>query len=146
MLTTILTAIQQVAQHLALTTFVFPDARTTNIPNVDSIPIPENVSAIRLPYTPNVLSFPHDLPVTFTVPLDSLPEFLKALEEISDPSVNETGFGQRKWVMRSHHKKTSYRALKLWLTDISTSLVNLIEVYLSILFVFLMKANPMAAC
>ncbi|KAL1966580.1 hypothetical protein VTN77DRAFT_3991 [Rasamsonia byssochlamydoides] len=122
---------EQVAQHLALTTFVFPDSSwksTSTAPLVDDIPIPENASVRPVPHTPNLFSpFSHDSSLAFTVPFDNLPDFLRAVQEIPDPTAEEDATEQRKWIMRAAHGAGSRRALKVWLTDAWSSFVDLIK-------------------
>ncbi|KAH8693780.1 hmg-CoA reductase [Talaromyces proteolyticus] len=117
-----------IAQHLALTTFVFSDASTANAPTLDDFSIPENVSAIPVPNTPNVFSsFSHDSSAAFTVPYDSLPDFLKAMQEIPDPSTENDEGEQRKWIMKASRGQRSHRAVRVWLADAWSSFVDLIK-------------------
>lgn len=96
---------------------------------LDDIPIPENISARPVPHTPNLFSpFSHDSSLAFTVPFDNLPNFLKAVQEISDPTAEEDATEQRKWIMRAARGAGSRRALKIWLSDAWSSFVDLIKV------------------
>lgn len=121
--------IEQIAQHLALTTFVFSDSTSTNTPAIDDITIPENVSAIHVPQTPNLFSsFLRDSSVALAVPYDELPDFLRAVQEIDDPSTEDDGQEARKWIMKAARGEGSRRALKLYVSDAWSSLVDLIKV------------------
>lgn len=114
---------------MALTTFIFSDSTASNTPVADDISIPENVSAIHVPHTPNLFSsFSHDAPVALTVPFDNLPDFLRAVQEINDPSADDDEHEHRKWIMKAARGEGSERALKLWLTDAWSSFVDLIKV------------------
>jgi hydroxymethylglutaryl-CoA reductase (NADPH) len=110
---------------LALTTFIFSDSTTANTPLVDDIAIPENVSAVHVPHTPNLFSaFSHDSPVALAVSFDNLPDFLRAVQEINDPSTDDDGEEHRKWIMKAARGEGS---LMLWLSDAWSSFVDLIK-------------------
>ncbi|KAJ5888376.1 hypothetical protein N7495_008417 [Penicillium taxi] len=118
-------------EHLALTTFIFPDSNSKSdltAPTADDVPIPANVSSFSVPYTPNVFSpFSHDSALAYTVPFDQLPEFLKAAQEIPDSSAEEHEEESKKWIMRAARGAGSRTAMKLWLVDAWTSFVDLIK-------------------
>ncbi|KAJ5095683.1 hypothetical protein NUU61_005039 [Penicillium alfredii] len=120
-----------VAQHLALTTFIFPDSTSksaSTAPAADDVPVPANVSAKSVPHTPNFFSpFSHDSSLAYTVPFDQVPEFLKAVQEIPDPSAEEEE--PKKWIMKAARGPAhgSSRAFKVWLTDAWSSFVDLIK-------------------
>ncbi|KAF3396811.1 3-hydroxy-3-methylglutaryl-coenzyme A reductase [Talaromyces pinophilus] len=118
----------EIAQHLALTTLVFSDSTSTNTPAIDDITIPENVSAIHVPQTPNLFSsFLRDSSVALAVPYDELPDLLRAVQEIDDPSTEDDGQEARKWIMKAARGEGSRRALKLYVSDAWSSLVDLIK-------------------
>lgn len=125
----------QAAQHLALTTFVFPDSSSrsaSSAPAPDDIPIPANASAQPVPHTPNLFGpFSHDSSLAFTVPFDQVPQFLKAVQEIPDTSTDDDEAEQKKWIMVAARGATggSRRALWLWMTDAWSSFVDLIKVF-----------------
>lgn len=72
--------------------------------------------------------------MAFTVPFGQVSEFLKAAQEIPDPSADEEEVEQKKWIMRAARGPVygSSRALKLWLTDAWSSFVDLIKVHLAV--------------
>ncbi|EED20464.1 HMG-CoA reductase [Talaromyces stipitatus ATCC 10500] len=118
----------EIAQHLALATFVFSDSTQANTPANDDISIPANVSAIHVPQTPNLFSsFLRDSSVALTVPYDELPDLLRAVQEINDPSTENDGREARKWIMKAARGQGSRRALKLYVSDAWSSLVDLIK-------------------
>lgn len=123
---------QQIAQHLALATFVFPDSSRKSVstaPLLNDITIPTNVSAHAVPPTPNLFApFSHDSSVAFTVPFESLPDFLTAVQEIPDPNAEDDETEQRKWIMKAARGHASRRELKVWVTDAWSSFVDLIKV------------------
>lgn len=123
---------QEIAQHLALATFVFPDSSRKSVstaPLLSDITIPANVSAHAVPHTPNVFApFSHDSSVAFTVPFESLPDFLTAVQEIPDPNAEDDETEQRKWIMKAARSSGSRRALKVWVMDAWSSVVDLIKV------------------
>ena len=117
-----------------MTTFIFPDSATkseSTAPLPNDIPIPANVSAVPVPYTPNFFSpFSRDTSLAFTVPLDQVPEFLRATQEIPDTSASEDEVEQKRWIMKAARGPAygSRRALQLWLADAWSSFVDLIKV------------------
>lgn len=120
------------ARHLALTTFIFPDSTSksaSTAPAADSVPVPSNVSARSVPYTPNLFSpFSHDSALAYTVPFDQVSEFLRAVQEIPDSSADDEEEESKKWIMRAARGATGSRtALKIWLTDAWSSFVDLIK-------------------
>ncbi|BDD64210.1 3-hydroxy-3-methylglutaryl-coenzyme A (HMG-CoA) reductase isozyme [Monascus purpureus] len=124
---------KEVAQHLALATLIFPNSASksaSTAPLPDEIPIPANVSARSVPHTPNFFApFSRDTSLAFTLPLDQVPEFLKAAQEIPDASADEDEVEQKRWIMRAARGPAygSRRALKLWFTDAWSSFVDLIK-------------------
>lgn len=122
----------EAAQHLALTTFVFPDSTRSDAtgPIADEVPIPANASAQQVPHTPNLFSpFSHDSSLAFTLPYAQVSQFLKAVQEIPDSSADEDVGEQKKWIMRAARgPATGPRTVKLWLTDAWSSFVDLIKV------------------
>lgn len=99
---------------------------------MDDVPITINASVQSVPATPNLFSpFSHDSSLAFTVPFDQVPQFLKAVQEIPDPSTDEDEVEQKKWIMRAA-RGPAYgprSAIKLWLTDAWSSFVDLIKVF-----------------
>ncbi|PYH92464.1 3-hydroxy-3-methylglutaryl-coenzyme A reductase [Aspergillus ellipticus CBS 707.79] len=123
----------EATQHLALATFIFPDSMSKSVstaPLADGVPIPANTSAQRVPHTPNLFSpFSHDSSLVFTLPVEQVPQFLKAVQEIPEPSVDEDEGEQKKWIMRAARGPAygSSGALKLWLADAWGSFVDLVK-------------------
>lgn len=123
----------QVAQHLALTTFIFPDSTSKSAPPAPvahDVPVPSNATAQSVPFTPNLFSpFSHDSSLAFTVPFEQVSDFLKAVQEIPDPSADTSEVEQKKWIMRAARGPAgSYKAIGLWLVDAWGSFVDLIKV------------------
>ncbi|KAJ5236279.1 hypothetical protein N7489_006370 [Penicillium chrysogenum] len=120
------------AQHLALTTLIFPDSTNpdSTAPAADDVPIPANISANSVPYTPNLFSqFTHDASLVYTVPFDQVSELLRAVQEIPTPSTDEDEEEAKKWIMRAARGPAygSRRAVKLWIADAWNSFVDLIK-------------------
>ncbi|KAI2792580.1 3-hydroxy-3-methylglutaryl-coenzyme A reductase [Penicillium oxalicum] len=125
-------ATQPVANHLALTTFVFPDSDSKSAstpPSVEDVPVPSNVSAYSVPHTPNMLSpFSHDSSLVYTVPFEQVPDLLRAVQEIPNPVADETQEESKKWIMKAARGPTGSRlALKIWFTDMWSSFVDLLK-------------------
>ncbi|OQE46938.1 hypothetical protein PENCOP_c001G04730 [Penicillium coprophilum] len=121
-----------VAQHLALATLIFPDSTNSDstAPAADDVPIPANISANSVPYTPNLFSqFTHDASLVYTVPFDQISELLRAVQEIPTPSTDEDEEESKKWIMRAARGPAygSGRAVKLWVADAWSSFVDLIK-------------------
>ncbi|KAJ5232154.1 hypothetical protein N7468_005110 [Penicillium chermesinum] len=116
--------------HLGLTTFIFPDATSSTAPSDKDVPIPANVSASTVPYTPNLFSpFSQDFALAYTVPFDQVSDLLKAVQEIPKPSAEEEEETEsKKWIMRAARgASTSRAALLLWFTNTWGSFVDLIK-------------------
>lgn len=64
------------------------------------------------------------------MPFEQVSQFLKAAQEIPDPSADVDEAEQKKWIMRAARGPAggSYKALKLWLIDAWGSFVDLIKV------------------
>lgn len=124
---------REVAQHLALATFIFPDSSyksASTAPLADEIPVPANASARPVPHTPNFLApFSHDSSLAFVVPFEHVSDFLKAVQEIPDPAADEGRGEQKKWIMRAVRGPAygSRGELKVWFTDAWSSFVDLIK-------------------
>jgi len=96
---------------------------------VEDISLPANVTATPVPNTPNVFSsFSHDSSIAFAVPFANLPDFLKAVQEIPDPSTEDEEGEQRKWIMKAARGKRSHQVFKVWVTEAWSSFVDLIKV------------------
>lgn len=125
----------QNVQHLALTTFVFPDssARSPQAPpQARDVAVPANCSAVPIPHTPNMLSpISHDSSLAFAVPYDQISEFLRATQEIPETIDTKDGSAeQKKWIMKAARSSGSgsRRVLRIWLTDAWNSFVDLLKV------------------
>jgi hydroxymethylglutaryl-CoA reductase (NADPH) len=126
--------ISQTAQHLALTTFIFPDSFSSSsqlAPLAEGVPIPANISAKRLPPTKNVLSpISQDSSLSFSMPYVEVSDFLRAVQEIPGRSKSTNGDEDKMWIMKAarfsgHGSRRTYRA---WLSDGWSSFVDLIKV------------------
>ncbi|KAL4910918.1 hypothetical protein BDW74DRAFT_3938 [Aspergillus multicolor] len=120
-------------QHLALTTLVFPDSvsKSASIaPVADTIPVPTNASAQRLPHTPNLFSpFSHDSSLVFTLPFDQISQFLRAVQELPDPTIEDDEEEQKRWIMRATRGPISgpNGTVSSWVSDAWSSFVDLIK-------------------
>nr|AAO85434.1 HMG-CoA reductase [Aspergillus nidulans] len=128
---------QKVDQHLALTTLIFPDSiskSASTAPAADAIPVPANASAQLLPHTPNLFSpFSHDSSLVFTLPFDQVPQFLRAVQELPDPTLEDDEGEQKRWIMRATRGPVSgpNGTISSWLSDAWSSFVDLIKVSLA---------------
>ncbi|KAL4911792.1 hydroxymethylglutaryl-coenzyme A reductase-domain-containing protein [Aspergillus aurantiobrunneus] len=120
-------------EHLALTTLIFPDSVSNSVstaPVADTIPVPANTSAQRLPHTPNLFTpFSHDSSLVFTLPFGQVPQFLRAVQELPDPTIEDEEGEQKQWIMRAargpvHGPRGS---ASFWLVDAWSSFVDLIK-------------------
>ena len=129
-----LTYPQQAVQHLALSTFIFPDSHTSTsqlAPRADAIPFPDNLTVTELPTTPNMLSsISQDSILAYAVPYDQISDFLKAAQEIPDVSKASNGHEEKMWIMKAARNNGHglRRSLRAWLVDSWTSFVDLIKV------------------
>lgn len=63
------------------------------------------------------------------MPFEQVSDFLKAVQEIPDPSADTSEVEQKKWIMRAARGPAgSYKAIGLWLVDAWGSFVDLIKV------------------
>ncbi|KAL1958367.1 hypothetical protein VTO42DRAFT_4468 [Malbranchea cinnamomea] len=121
------------AQHLALTTFVFPDSSprsSHNAPDAENIPLPPNCSAYPIPHTPNFFApISQDSSLAFTVPFNEVSTFLQAVQEIPDTSDYQDGIEPKRWIMRATRSLDtgSRAALRHWLSDAWSSFVDLLK-------------------
>ncbi len=124
----------QASQHLALATFIFPDSLSSSsqlAPLAEAVPIPANISAKRIPSTPNVLSaISQDSSLSFSIPYTEVSDFLKAVQEIPGRSQSSNGNEDKMWIMKAarfngHGSRRTYRA---WLSDGWSSFVDLVKV------------------
>lgn len=93
--------------------------------------MPGNASVQSVPYTPNLFApFSHDSFLAFTLPFDETPQFLRAVQEIPDPSGEGDAGEQKKWIMKAARGPAygSRGAMKLWVVDAWGSFVDLIKV------------------
>lgn len=130
----ILSDILQASQHLALTTFIFPDSLPPSsqlAPLAEAVPIPANISAKRIPSTPNVLSaISQDSSLSFSIPYAEASEFLKVAQEIPGRSKTSNGNEDKIWIMKAarFNGHGSRRTYKAWLSDGWNSFVDLVKV------------------
>ena len=131
----ILTDSIQPVQHLALSTFIFPDSHTSTsqlAPRHDAISFPENLTVTELPTTSNMLSpISQDSTLAFSVPYEHISEFLRAAQEIPDRSGASNGHEEKMWIMKAaRNNGHGLRSLRAWWSDSRTSFVDLIKVCL----------------
>ncbi len=116
-------------QHLALTTFIFPDSQLA--PQAEAVPIPENVTARSIPPTANVLSpISHDSSIAFSTPWSQVSDFLAAAQEIRGGLEAPKDTEDKLWIMKAARTNGygSRRTYRAWLQDGWTSFVDLIKV------------------
>lgn len=120
-------------QHLALSTFVFPDSHTATsqlAPLAEAIPFPDNLTLTELPTTPNIISsISQDSVLAFTVPFDQISEFLKAAQEIPDRTQASNGQEEKMWLMKAarHNGHGLRRSIRAVFVDSWTSFVDLVK-------------------
>ncbi|KAL4878397.1 3-hydroxy-3-methylglutaryl-coenzyme A reductase [Aspergillus karnatakaensis] len=123
----------EIAQHLAVTTFVFPDSASksaSTAPIADAVPVPANTSAYRVPHTPNLFTpFSHDSSLVYTLPFDQVSQFLRAVQELPDPTLEDDEGEQKLWIMRAARGPIygSNGAVRHWIADAWSSFVDLIK-------------------
>ncbi|PKY06453.1 hmg-CoA reductase [Aspergillus campestris IBT 28561] len=119
------------AQHLALTTFIFPDSMSKSAPTAPlakEVPVPANASAQLVPHTPNLFtSFSSDYSLAYSLPFDHVEGFLRAVQEIPEPSVADDETEQKKWIMRAARGPASSGKIRMWFADAWNSFVDLIK-------------------
>ncbi|KAL2263330.1 hypothetical protein VTK26DRAFT_7210 [Humicola hyalothermophila] len=109
--------VPQTADHLALLTFVFPEALSTDPsrapPVANAVPIPQNLSIRPLPSTSNSFStYAQDSALAYSIPYSQAPEFLTAAQEIPNDiptqETRETDNGREKkmWIMKAARAHT----------------------------------------
>lgn len=125
----------QASQHLALTTFIFPDSLLSRSPQTaplaEALPIPSNSSAKAVPSTHNIIStISQDSSLTFSVPFAEVSDFLKAVQEIPDRSQSSDGKEEKMWIMKAARSNGngSHRVFRTWLSDAWSSFVDLLKV------------------
>ncbi|KAK2744641.1 3-hydroxy-3-methylglutaryl-coenzyme A (HMG-CoA) reductase isozyme [Myotisia sp. PD_48] len=124
-----------VPQHLALTTFVFPHSSSRapqSPPLAEDVPIPANISAKLIPYTPNLLApISQDTSLAFSLPFDQVKSFLGSVQEIpaSRDDGQNSGTEQKKWIMKAARKiePGSRAALRARISDAWNSFVDLLK-------------------
>lgn len=98
--------------RLALLTFIFPESYSTNSPKtaplLNAVPIPENMSTLALPSTPNPLAaYSQDSSLAFAVPYEEAPLFTSAAREIPNAGkdtakiTEEHGREDKLWIMKA---------------------------------------------
>src|SRR2546423_343727 len=124
--------LSQLSQHLALTTFIFPDSSTSHLaPLPEAVPIPHNVTAKVVPPTSNLLSpISHDSSLAFALPWSEVPDFLTAAREIRIELGQPQDAEHKIWIMKAARSNgnSSRRTYRVWLRDGWTSFVDLIKV------------------
>jgi hydroxymethylglutaryl-CoA reductase (NADPH) len=122
-------------------TLVFPntvsedvDARTAPLP--ESIVLPANSTAVKLPSSSNPLSsLSYDTTLAFAVPYSEAPGFLAAMQEIAPPATAQQPRGKeseghketRMWIMKAV-KNANGKGLIDWVKDSWTEFVDLLKV------------------
>jgi hydroxymethylglutaryl-CoA reductase (NADPH) len=117
-------------EHLALTTFIFPDSVSSQLaPHADAVVIPSNVSASSLPGTANVLSqFSQDSSLAFYTPYTDIADFLRSVQEIPATNGAHDASDDKRWVMKaSRLNGNGHASYSLWLQEGWTSFVDLVK-------------------
>ena len=133
------------ADHFALVTFVFPDSLSASssqtAPSVQSVPIPQNITATPLPPTSNPLSaISQDSALAYMVPFKQAPDFLARSQELPNDVNPETdgvpGVGaehikeQKLWIMkaaRTSRSEGGLKGLKNWASNAFSEFVDLLK-------------------
>ncbi|KAF3483911.1 HMG-CoA reductase [Arthroderma uncinatum] len=124
---------EQVSQHLAIATFVFPHSSSgspQSPPLAENVPLPANSSAKLIPYTPNLLTpISQDTHLAYSLPYDEVPYFLRSVQEMPDSTNDPEGIEQKKWIMKAARSSVSGSnvAIQNWFTDGWNSFVDLIK-------------------
>lgn len=117
------------SEHLALTTFIFPDSKLA--PQAEAVPITDNVTVKSIPPTANVLSpISHDFSLAFSTPWSQVADFLAAAQEIRGGLDAPKDTEDKIWIMKAARTNGygSRRTYRAWLRDGWTSFVDLIKV------------------
>ncbi|KAL2401742.1 3-hydroxy-3-methylglutaryl-coenzyme A reductase 1 [Exophiala dermatitidis] len=119
------------ADHYALITLVFPESSSLQLaPEPQDLPIPDNVTAINIPTTSNLLSpISHDTSLAFYTHFSEMEDFLRAAQELPARDVATEKNGHAVWVMKAarlngNGARGSYRT---WLSEGWSSFVDLIK-------------------
>jgi hydroxymethylglutaryl-CoA reductase (NADPH) len=116
--------------HLALTTFIFPDSSSTQLaPNVASVAFPSNITAVNVPSTSNVLSqFSQDSTLAYYTPYKNIVEFLRAARELPATRPADVAAADKRWVMKAARiNGNGHASYILWLQEGWTSFVDLLK-------------------
>lgn len=121
---------RQPSQHLALATFIFPRSSISQLaPPAQAVPIPQNVTALNVPSTANLLSpISDDSSLAFSTSWTEIQDFLQGAQEIPGGYLDRQ-IQEQTWVMKAaRHNNGATRSYSAWLQDGWTSFVDLIKV------------------
>ncbi|EPE09559.1 3-hydroxy-3-methylglutaryl-coenzyme a reductase [Ophiostoma piceae UAMH 11346] len=136
--------VPQGADRQALLTFVFPESLSDSAPKtaplLDSIPIPQNISATALPTTPNPLgAYSQDTALAFAIPYDEAAQFSSATREIpngvsatqdddasSTRVTEEHGREQKLWIMKAAGAQSRSSIIR-WLQNGWVEFIDLLK-------------------
>ncbi|KAL9115706.1 MAG: hypothetical protein Q9227_000074 [Pyrenula ochraceoflavens] len=124
---------QNAAQHLALSTLIFPSTFSSSsklAPLAETVPVPSNITANSIPTTPNLLSpISQDSSLAFSLPFQDVQYFLDSVREIPDRSDVITEHNTKVWNLKTARYSASNapRSLRVWLRDAWVSFVDLIK-------------------
>ena len=126
--------LSQLSQHLALTTFAFPDSTSQLAPPAEAV---SRFPAMSQPerYLPRRICSPLSLatrPLAFSLPWSEVSDFLTAAQEIRGELEESNDREEKIWIMKAARSNGygSHRTCRIWLRDGWTSFVDLIKVYL----------------
>jgi hydroxymethylglutaryl-CoA reductase (NADPH) len=116
-------------QHHALATFIFPDSSSSDLaPTEESVSIPANITAYRVPNTSNLLSpISQDTTLAYYTPFENVAQFLRSNQELpSEHKVDDTP--SRQWIMKAARVTgNGHVSYATWFREGWTSFVDLIK-------------------
>lgn len=118
-----------------MSTLIFPDSYSSeSAPLTNNVPIPENVTAINVPSTSNVLSpISHDTSLAFYTSYSEVADFLRAAQEIPAQEIDSSNSENKTWIMKAARigANGARGVYQTWLRDGWTSFVDLVKVGLT---------------
>ena len=118
------------SQHLALTTFTFPDSSSSQLaPLSAAVTVPDNITVHNVPGTSNLLSsISEDSSLAFYTPYSQAEDFLRHAQELPASHASADGVGKR-WVMKAARLNGggAHGSYTRWFRDGWISFVDLVK-------------------